>query len=373
MVLGTLEAQEGLAEPQGALGTAVALDHRGEWPVEAQDRRTFVEYVVAPEELQQGSGRDPSGKTGIACRVPEIEVGGEGGGGRVAVDAAPAPHGHVTLGIEHSVVGLHELVGVVLELMCKIRFLLIAVPSAPDGCVYLEGPGGIVVEGMAVPVPALAGIVREDRLGMLSHDGGIDVVAHHVEERQVEHVEQSPVLCRGGAFGIVADERGDPVLLLPAVGVPDLLLRRDQSDYDCTGLDRLLVGMQPERRRRVPVHVAVAEHILLVSRCAGAQYMVLVVRPQVLSTDLHVGLYGDQGCGDEEAAFKSFIVLRLHLPGRSAAVGIRDLGLVARNEDGIVHRLHVTEHPLQNIFAGIDPMPSGHARVRARIEIRILR
>ena len=84
--------------------------------------------------------------------------------------------------------------------------------------------------------------------------------------------------------------------------------------------------------------------------------MILVVLPQRYTGNLEVRLYGNQRSGNEEAAGKSLILLRLYLPCRCMTVRIGDLCLISRHKDRRIHRTYMTEHSFEYILTGFYPV-----------------
>lgn len=130
------------------------------------------------------------------------------------------------------------------------RCLLIAVPAAPKRRIHLEGPAGVEIKALAVPVPAIAHIIIQDGRRVLLHDPLIDRISMACEKGQVQHVEEPPVLRHGAAVPPPGEKRRDLILLRARIFLPDLLSRHLQSDHQGAGFHCLLVGA--ERIRLLP-------------------------------------------------------------------------------------------------------------------------
>ena len=203
MILRQCQAGKGLAHPVRGFRAGIALHQRQEGPVEAQCRHAFVQEIIAGQELQQRTGGDAPCQSRIRRRVLQHEVAGDRAGRRKPVDTTASPHIGKAVAVKPLRIGLHQLIRVLLEALCQVRLVLIAVPAVPDRCVEVEGPAGIIVKASAVPVPAFARIISQNRLGVIAHDIAVNLIPVLPQEGIVQHIEQAPVLRNRRVPGIV--------------------------------------------------------------------------------------------------------------------------------------------------------------------------
>ena len=158
--------------------------------------------------------------------------GGKGGGGGIAVQTASRPERHMALFVKHGKKSICKRIGVLLYLPCNPRFLRISIPPVPDRSVHLKCPWSIIVKTMAVTIPAVSCIVRQNRLRMISHYAFVDLISLLMQKSQNEHVEEPPVMRPRLPIGEFPDIGGDPVFFLSSVRIPDSLPALIQANYE---------------------------------------------------------------------------------------------------------------------------------------------
>ena len=257
-----------------------------------------------------------------------------------------------------------------------VRRVLIAVPLIPDGRVYVEGPAGIIVKGMSVPVPAVAHVEIQNGLGMVQHHILFDGIALHMQKGHIQHVEKPPVLRHGAGMGEAAEESGDQILFLFGVGGPDLIPADPQADDQRAGFHRLLIG--PEGL--IAVHclkLPIGSRRNRISRRAGPKHLALVILPHGIPADGQLRIVMDQRGGDEKASGKPFKHLRFffrfqRVRGR-VFVRIGDLRFLSRKHHRILKAGDIFKDPFQQILPRLDPAFPHQPGIGAFFKIQCLR
>ena len=90
-----------------------------------------MQEILPAQKLHQRARRNPSGPPRIRLGAPQKQIPLKGAGSCIAVDIAPTPQVRPAVPIEKVPVGLHKLVGMLLELFGKIGFVFIPVPEIP--------------------------------------------------------------------------------------------------------------------------------------------------------------------------------------------------------------------------------------------------
>ena len=310
-----MQAQEGLAQPERGLRAGVSLHQRRELPVEAQSGHPLVEEVLPAQELHQGSRGNPPGPPGIGFPPGHHQVPIKGAGGGVAVYVASPPHVRPAVPVEEVPVGLHQLIGILFKPSGDVRFILISVPQVPDRPIYIEGPAGIIVKGVPVPIPAVPGIVGQDGLGMVAHDVPLDGIPLHMQERHVQHVEQPPVLGHGAGVGIAVQKRRDHVLLRLRIGVPNLPFADPQADHQSAGLHGLLESLERIPVSRDPLLIFIGAHIERIPLGAHPQDLIFIIFRARIPAYPQIRYIGHHRGRDEEGARQPLEHLRSALDG----------------------------------------------------------
>ena len=236
--------------------------------------------------------------------------------------------------------------------------VLIAVPLIPDGRVYVEGPAGIVVEGVAVPVPAVPHIKIQHRLSVVQHDVLFDRIALHMQKRHIQHIEKTPVLRYGAGMGKARQKRGDGVLFLLRIGGPDFLAADPEADDQSTGFHRLLIG--PEGL------MSVYFLKLLVGSCGyripgrtGAEHLAFIVFLHGIAADGQFRIVVDQRGGDKKASGEPFKHLRFFFSFQRVRgrifMRIGDLSFLSGKHHGIFETGDILKNSVQQVFPRFNP------------------
>ena len=85
---------------------------------------------------------------------------------------------------------------------------------------------------MAVAIPSVSGIVRQNRLRMVSHHASVDLISLLMQKSQNEHVEKPPVMRSRLPIGKFPDIGRNSVFLLRRICIPNDPLTLIQADYE---------------------------------------------------------------------------------------------------------------------------------------------
>ncbi len=293
MSLREMQAEKRLAKPERGLRTGIPLHQRGELPVKSKRWHAFVQKILSSKELHQGAGGNPPCPPRLRLASLHHQVTGKGAGGGIAVNVAASPHIRPTVPVKEIPVGLHQFIGVFLKFPCDIGLVLISVPEVPDGSIHIEGPTGIIIKRMAVPVPSVPGIIVQDCLGMVPHHVFPDWIPLHMQKRHVQHIEQTPVLRHGVRMGIPLQEPGDCILFFFCISIPNLCPAFPQTDCQSRSLHRLLKCPERIRMPADALLILISSHIQRISLGAHAENLALIIFRYGITAYLQVRNVGD--------------------------------------------------------------------------------
>ena len=180
MVCRKMQAQKRLSQPERRLRAGIALHKRHELPVKAKRRNALKPEILPRQKLQQGAGGNPPCQPRISLCIFQKHISVKSARRRIPVNIAAPPHIRKAIPVKKFRIGFHQRIGMRFKLPRNIRHVLIAVPQIPDRRIDVERPAGIIIEAVAVPVPAVPRVKIQHRLCVLQHDPLVHRIAFHM-------------------------------------------------------------------------------------------------------------------------------------------------------------------------------------------------
>ena len=159
----------------------------------------------------------------------------------------------------------------------KIGFLFIAIPDIPERSIYIEGPAGVVVEALSIPIPAVTHIIIQNCLCMIQHDRLVDGIAFHMKKSHIQHIKQPPILGNCTGMSVITQERCDDIAFLFGISIPDLCFADPQADDQGAGLNGLLKASGVVCAPGKAHQILIGSHKKGIGACAGAKHLIFIV------------------------------------------------------------------------------------------------